>query len=141
MLTVDRGVPAAAIVVRPTSVQDPGPPSRPGSNLLFVGRLSEEKGPTLLLEAWNRSTASVRRKLEIIGDGPQAAEVAARAAASSNVLFAGRQGPEAVASAMQRAAALVLPSLWYEGFPTVVTEAFATGEPSSRATTPTSGLW
>jgi len=138
---VDRGVPAAAIVVRPTSVQDPGPPSRPGSNLLFVGRLSEEKGPTLLLEAWNRSTASVRRKLEIIGDGPQAAEVAARAAASSNVLFAGRQGPEAVASAMQRAAALVLPSLWYEGFPTVVTEAFATGEPSSRATTPTSGLW
>jgi glycosyltransferase involved in cell wall biosynthesis len=124
---VNDGVPAAAVVVRPTSIQDPGPPSSPGPNLLFVGRLTEEKGPMLLLEAWNRSTASASRKLEIIGDGPQAAEVAAKAAASTNVLFAGRQGPAAVESAMRRAATLVLPSLWYEGFPTVVTEAFAHG--------------
>jgi glycosyltransferase involved in cell wall biosynthesis len=126
---VDSHVPPEAVLVRPTSVPDPGPNRGGGSGLLFVGRLTEDKGAMLLLNAWNRSASSQRRHLSIIGDGPQSDEVIAAASKSPSVTFLGRQSASAVQDAIRRSAAVIVPSLWYEGFPTVIVEAFAHSRP------------
>jgi glycosyltransferase involved in cell wall biosynthesis len=51
------------------------------------------------------------------------------AATTPGVRFAGRLEADGVAAEIRRAAVVVLPSLWYEGFPTVVAEALAHGRP------------
>ncbi len=130
------GVPPEAIVIRPTSVPDPGPVTEPGDGLLFIGRLSEEKGVLPLLEAWRLSEASRRTSLTIIGGGPQLDEVKRRGDAIPGVKVLGRVSASVLSESMLGCAAVVLPSLCYEGFPTVATEAFAHGRPVIASETP-----
>jgi len=108
-------------------VPDPGPASPPGRHVLFVGRLSPEKGVLPLIEAWKRTRSSRDRVLEIVGDGPQAASVAEAARGVGSVALRGRVDAAGVAEAIRRCAVLVVPSTWYEGCPTVISEAFAHG--------------
>ena len=69
------GLPAEKIVVKPNFVHpDPGAGGGDGEYVLFVGRLSEEKGVDTLLKAWKRPR--VRVPLKIVGDGPLVPEVA-----------------------------------------------------------------
>jgi glycosyltransferase involved in cell wall biosynthesis len=130
------GVPSDAIVIRPTSVPDPGPVTEPGDGLLFVGRLSDEKGVLPLLEAWRLSRASHHTSLTIIGGGPQLDEVKRRGEAIPGVKVLGRVSASVLTDSMRRCAAVVLPSLCYEGFPTVATEACAYGRPLIACDTP-----
>jgi len=130
------GIPDEAIVLRPTSVADPGAVTPPGDDLLFVGRLSEEKGALPLLDAWSRSRASRERTLTMIGEGPQLDEVRQRSATMPGVRVLGRVSDQALEEAMRAAAAIAIPSLCYEGFPTVVSEAFAHGRPVIASDTP-----
>lgn len=122
---VRAGLPANKLAVKPNFIPDPRVheryPTRAG--VLFVGRLSEEKGVDTLLDAW----ANLDVPLTIIGDGPEAARL--RAKGSAHVRFLGRLGREAVIDAMASAAAVVVPSRWYENFPMTVVEAFAAGAP------------
>ena len=53
-----------------------------------------------------------------------------QAAAPPNVRFLGHVPMEAVEAEMRRAAALIAPSLCYEGFPMTLVEAFANGLPA-----------
>jgi glycosyltransferase involved in cell wall biosynthesis len=117
------------IVVRPNSVPDPGPTDPPGSGLLFVGRLTREKGVHLLLDAWRRTTKGFTT-LTFVGDGParEAVETAAEQM-GSGVLYAGRMDPAGVSTALRACAALVIPSIAPEALPLVVLEAFAHGRP------------
>ncbi len=117
------GLPADRVTVSGNFVADPGPApaGTKREGLLFVGRLSEEKGIRPLLAA----AALAGVGLRLAGDGPLAALV--RAAPGITAL--GRLGPAAVRAEMARATALVLPSLWYEAFPLVLVEAFAAGLP------------
>lgn len=46
------------------------------------------------------------------------------------VEWLGRQPPEQVQKLMQNAKMLVFPSVWYEGFPMVIVEAYALGLPA-----------
>jgi glycosyltransferase involved in cell wall biosynthesis len=55
--------------------------------------------------------------------------VAAAAREIPGVSWLGALDPEGVRREMRGAAFLVTPSLWYEGFPVVVAEAYATGLP------------
>ncbi len=87
--------------------------------LLFVGRLSNEKGVRTLLNAWQ----ALDKPLRVVGDGPLLDEL--RRSAPSSVTFLGRKSRAEVAMEMRRAMALVMPSEWYEGFPMVIAEAFA----------------
>ena len=81
------GVESDRITVRPTSLADPGAPSPPGSDLVFVGRLGEEKGVGVLLDAWRQSSARDQgRKLHIIGDGDLRGLVDAAASADASDL-------------------------------------------------------
>ena len=123
------GVPGRMIRVKPHFVADPGPrPSAPSESrtILYVGRLSPEKGLRTLLEAWAGVEPSAL-ELVIVGDGPLRAELEARRL--SNVTFLGWMPKQQVAAYMLRARALIFPSEWYETFGLTVVEAMASGLP------------
>lgn len=122
---VESGIPEHCIAVKPNSVPDsgytPGGVDRKGA--LFVGRLSEEKGIAALLAAWRDLDVPLR----IAGGGPLEALVAQVEHAAVTVL--GRIPPPAVGREMTEAAFLIIPSIWYEGFPMTIVEAFSRGLP------------
>lgn len=123
------GLPATKITVKPNFVPDPGPRPEPPSRssvVVFVGRLSQEKGLSVVLEAWARARPS-DLELLVIGDGPERASL--EAAAPVGVRFLGQLQPPEVKSWMQEARALVFPSIWYEAQPMVLLEALANGLP------------
>lgn len=125
------GLPAAKIRVKPNFVADAGPRSSPpssSSTVLFVGRLSMEKGILECLDAW-RAVWRGRRPLQllVVGDGPLRAEAEERSI--SGVRFLGRVPADEVLRLMREARALLFPSLWYEGQPMVLLEALAAGLP------------
>lgn len=115
------------VVVKANFVPDPGyaDPIQRHDHYLFVGRLSPEKGIKVLIKAARTN----QLPLQIIGTGPLEAEVIQLAAECPHVTFLGWQNREEVLQAMKTCRALVFPSLWYEGLPTVLLEAFATGTP------------
>ena len=122
------GLPEHLIVVKPNFLApDPGPGDGAGGYALFVGRLSVEKGLDVLLDAWRRAPG--RMPLRIIGDGPLATEVTRRSADIESVKLLGRLPAAAVRQQMKSAAAVVVPSVWYEGFPMTIVESFAVGTP------------
>lgn len=118
------GLPADRLAVKPNFVAavEEGQEARGGG--LFVGRLSQEKGGHILLEAWK---ALPQHHLTIIGDGPERS--ALERLAGPNVTFLGALPKDQVISHMRRAAFVAVPSIWYEGFGLTVIEAFACGTP------------
>ncbi|GLH76750.1 glycosyl transferase [Bradyrhizobium sp. SSBR45G] len=124
-LFASSGFDAERIDVKPNFLPDPGEPDwmarREG--ILFVGRLSPEKGVHDLL----RAAALANVPLRIAGDGPENDRL--RREAGPNVKFLGEIPRVDVLREMSSARALVVPSRWYEGFPMVVVEAFARGTP------------
>ena len=124
-LLVQGGLPADKVEVVPNFLEpDPGVGSGPRSGFLYIGRLSEDKGvPTLL-----RAAAAVPGMVRIAGRGPLSPQVDA-AAGTGDVEVLGRLEKDAVFDQLRRATAMVLPSVWYEGFPVSVLEAYATGTP------------
>ncbi len=95
---------------------------------LYVGRLSEEKGVRVMLEAWRAHPELP--ELRIVGDGPLGAEVEAAARRDPRVRWLGRRPRSEVLETMGRAWALVFPSLCYENAPVVLAEAQAMGLPA-----------
>ncbi len=107
----------------PISVPDLGPKPDPTTgDVIFVGRLSPEKGAALFAEAAGR----VGLRPVFVGDGPLAGELAAR---YPEARLLGWQDAAGVQAAMRAARALVFPSFWYEGQPLTVLEAKALGVP------------
>jgi glycosyltransferase involved in cell wall biosynthesis len=115
------GLPAGRISVKPNWVTRPAPLSadHEQKGALFVGRLDEQKGVRVLLQAWQ----GLDYPLTIIGDGPLADLV--QQSVNPWITFLGRQPRERVQQEMQAARFLVLPSVGYEMFPLTVLEAFA----------------
>lgn len=121
-------VPSERIVVRPTSAPDPGPPEPPtGADLLFVGRLDEQKGVRLLLEAWASAPNPHAATLHVVGDGPLRSLVDEAAASDPTVVAHGLLAPDQVAERLRAAGAVVIPSTWFEGLPRVLVEAMSHG--------------
>jgi glycosyltransferase involved in cell wall biosynthesis len=124
------GLPAERIRVKANFVADPGRRAVPVSDsreVLYVGRISPEKGVETLVQAWGQVAATTRLELVIIGDGPNRAALERRA--PPGVRFEGQLPPARVRERMSAARSLVLPSIWYEGQPMVVLEALAAGLP------------
>jgi len=123
------GLPAARVRVHAHGVVDPGPRISPPSasrEVLFVGRLSPEKGVDVLLEAWRRA-APVGLRLVVVGDGPERQRLADLRV--PGVELAGRMTPDELIQRRAGARALAFPSVWYETFGLVVVEAMASGLP------------
>jgi len=127
---IQGGLPGPAIYVKPNFMdRDPGERTSPGTSMLFVGRLSAEKGVHVLVRSWGKLSSYI--PLLIVGDGPMRQELEAETASKKlNITFAGWRSREEIIAAMKSAFALLLPSVCYEGFPMTLVEAFACGTPA-----------
>jgi len=92
-------------------------------HFLFVGRLSDEKGIHVLLNSFKESDY----KLKIAGYGPCEELVNRFSQTNSNVDFVGSLEPHQVMDEMKKCQALIFPSIWYEGMPMTIIEAFSEG--------------
>lgn len=119
-------------VLKPNFLPDPlsSPVLDNGSELrephfLFVGRLTDEKGVSLLLKTFEHSNCIIK----IAGDGPLRDQVQQAAKTNPSILYLGKLNTEEVKKEMMKCTALIFPSLWFEGMPMTIIEAFATGTP------------
>lgn len=97
-----------------------------GRHLLYFGRLSPEKGIDGLIDA----AAAEGVPLVIVGDGPKRAELEAQAdRLGSRVRFAGYLKGGRLWAHVEAAAAIVLPSVWYEIAPKSILEAQIRAKP------------
>jgi glycosyltransferase involved in cell wall biosynthesis len=125
-------VPRERVRVVPNGVDRGGavPPAgaREARELLFVGRLVEQKNVLAAVDAMAELPRDVT--LRIVGEGEQAARIGARirALGLSNVRLEGRLDPAELDAAYRRATALLMPSS-HEGMPLVLLEALAAGVP------------
>jgi glycosyltransferase involved in cell wall biosynthesis len=114
------------------------PPSAPGAaaaagvtRFLFAGRLVGWKGVDLLLDAFARVRRVVPARLEIVGDGPERARLAARAdglGCRADVALTGWLDPRDCARRMRSCDVFVSPSLQESGGVAVL-EAMASARP------------
>jgi glycosyltransferase involved in cell wall biosynthesis len=119
---IEGGLPAERIVVKPNFVQPQPAQDAVRMGALFVGRLSLEKGLSLLADALALVPSMTVR---VIGDGPEMPLVKAHA----QLHALGQLDREDVMRHMHSAAYLLMPSIWYETFGLVQMEAFACGLP------------
>ncbi|PTL99316.1 MAG: hypothetical protein DA407_16865 [Bacteroidetes bacterium] len=114
------------IIVKPNSTDDliVDKSKKINNKFLFVGRLSKEKGVDTLVKAFNEIP---EMELDIIGSG--VLETSLKKIAEKNIKFHGSQNREYIKEKLNTAKALVFPSIWYEGLPNTLIEAFSTGTP------------
>jgi glycosyltransferase involved in cell wall biosynthesis len=113
-------------VVKPNFVEDPGYSYNEREDFfLVVGRLSEEKGIATVLEAIGHG----KFKVVFIGDGPLKDLVLEATTRNANIQYLGFQNKTVILDYLRRCRALLFPSVWYEGFPITILEAFSTGTP------------
>jgi len=100
--------------------------------LVCVGRLTEQKGQLLLVEAAARLAADgILFELVLVGDGPMRKDVEAcikRHHLCDRVRITGWMSNEQVREQIQQSRAMVLPS-FAEGLPVVIMESLALGRP------------
>jgi len=126
---VEGGLPAERLSVNPNFLfEDPGVGEGRGGYALFAGRLAEEKGLPVLINAWKRLPSSIH--LRVLGLGPLSDWLVSEIAGSPNVEWLGWQPREQVLAQMKGAAALIFPSQCYETGALSIVEGFATGLPA-----------
>jgi colanic acid/amylovoran biosynthesis glycosyltransferase len=100
--------------------------------LASIGRLSEQKGQLLLVEALGQlRRQGLRVELDFVGDGelrPQVERAIAEQGLSDSVSITGWADGETVRHVLDACSAFVLPS-FAEGLPVVIMEAMARGRP------------
>jgi glycosyltransferase involved in cell wall biosynthesis len=108
--------------------QEPvGPCEEPSQYLLYMGRLSREKGVKTLLQAVKGLPSDI--PLKIAGDGPDRAELESIARREKqSVEFTGHLAGRELNSVLSGTAALIVPSESYENAPHSILEAFALGK-------------
>jgi len=129
------GLPSKRLLVIPPGLAYPaiglGHQRKPSAKVRFayIGGISWQKGIHILLEAFNGVSGPV--ELWIAGDETVAPDYAAqlRAQASPNVCFIGKLTRQAVWETLAQVDVVVVPSIWYETFSFLVSEAFAAGLP------------
>ncbi len=92
---------------------------------IYMGRLTEEKGILNLLEVFSKTDM----RILIIGDGTLKQKVIDAAQKNSNINYLGFKSRDEIIPLVEKAAALIVPSLWFEGMPMTILEAFSVGTP------------
>lgn len=130
---IEAGLPAEKVHVKPNFFAG-NPTVIPWSSrrpvVVFLGRLSAEKGITTLVRSWLKWGVSAP-ELRILGDGPLRDRLKRLVNGKAPVRFLGHVDALAAQDEIARARLLVLPSEWFEGFPMVIREAFALGTPAA----------
>jgi glycosyltransferase involved in cell wall biosynthesis len=136
---VEGGLPANRITIKPNFcpdivLNDPRPAGQPFT-LCFAGRLSIDKGIGVLLDAWTGfsnaldADSKTQPRLRIIGDGDLADRVAKTAEQCNAIEYLGSLSHKDTVREIAHADGLVCPSIWYEGMPMTLLEAFSAGTP------------
>lgn len=102
-------------------------PKMNGEGILYMGRLSKEKGVALLLEA--AAKANIERPIYICGDGPEREKLEqySRELNLRTVEFLGFLSKPELQAVARKCSVLVLPSIWFENAPMVLYEALSLG--------------
>jgi glycosyltransferase involved in cell wall biosynthesis len=103
-----------------------------GSYYLFLGRLVEEKGVLVLLEAWAKLRVVLGKRtpeLRLAGEGPLETVVKQHATDNPSVTYLGFMNGAAKTKALSECRALVVPSTWWEPLGIVVYEAYDHARP------------
>ncbi len=128
------GLPEERLFVKPhfcATPEDLVPWDLRENKVVHIGRLSKHKGVQVLLQAWSL-WGDAAPALELIGDGPERAELAGLVETlrlKHKVTFRGMVSEHEKYAALSRAKLLVMPTLWFETFGLVIGEAFAHGVP------------
>ncbi len=127
ILSSSLGLSEDKLVVKPNSTDDlekfhGSEKAREG--FLFIGRLSEEKGVDRLINAFN---GLPKCKLEVIGTGDLYDKL--KSNSNSNIVFHGKQDKSFINRKLSTTKALIVPSIWYEGLPNTILEAYSSGTP------------
>jgi glycosyltransferase involved in cell wall biosynthesis len=97
--------------------------------VIFAGRLTVEKGVRSLIRAW-KDWGVAAPELRLAGDGSLLPELVGMSAGLP-IRFLGQLSAEVAQVEIAQARLLILPSECFEGFPMVVSEAFAFGTPAA----------
>ncbi len=121
-------IPRDKIVHVPPFLPDPKLRVSDGDYFIYAGRLSAEKGLSILVEAFRRLPQT---KLVVIGDGPLKNDLHSfiENHRLENVKLVGFQSPENVQKIMAGCMALVMPSICLENMPYAIIEAMACAKP------------
>lgn len=129
------GFPAERTVLLPHGLEYPAESplrrrvSHTGLRIFYAGGLSWQKGIHVLVEA----LVGIRGYVELWIAGDQSADpvyvTRLQALAGSNVRFLGQLNREGVWNALAQVDVVAVPSLWYETYSFLVSEAFAAGLP------------
>jgi glycosyltransferase involved in cell wall biosynthesis len=103
-------------------------------SVLYLGRLSHEKGIPVLLEAWQKFRATQPSntqlsRLVIAGEGPLQHMVEKAATSNPSIRFEGYVSGERKAELLRSCRAVVVPSVWWEALGLVVYEAYDYSKP------------
>lgn len=117
------GIPEEKLYVKANAVNIPDeiPQMESDPYFLFVGRLTESKGVKLLKEI----AAKIDIPIWLVGEGELEEELRAQ----KNIYTLGKQDYKKTLTFIKNAKALILPSIWYEGMPMTILEAFALKTP------------
>lgn len=129
---VEAGLPKRKVYVKPNFYS--GNPkvvawSQRQPYVVFVGRLTAEKGVINLLRAWQEWGAGAP-ELHMVGEGDLRPELE-RMAVGLPIRFLGQVSAEEAQAEIAGAQLQILPSEWFETFGLAVIEAFAHGTPSA----------
>lgn len=126
LLSSSLGVTEDKINIKPNSTDDffiNKKEDQERAGYLFVGRLSKEKGVDVLVNAFNK----LNLKLDIIGTGDLKEEL--ESISGSNITFHGSKNRDFIKQKLFNTKALMFPSIWYEGLPNTIIEAYSSGTP------------
>lgn len=126
---VSAGWPEEKFVIKPNFVDTPaggfsGTAKNTGGYFIYVGRLSDEKGVSDLVEAWR----DIKYPLKIVGDGPLSDLI--RTEENPFIEWLGPKSKEEVFKLLEGADLTIMTSRCYEGFPLVLLESFACSTPA-----------
>lgn len=97
------------------------------TKFLYVGRLDRYKGIDFILKVW--PSLPQEYELHIYGDGECRGICEEAARQNTNIHFFGFQSHQEIFKSLQSAAALLFPSMLYEGFSMTLAESFGAGRP------------
>jgi glycosyltransferase involved in cell wall biosynthesis len=116
-----------------TPCRDPSEKYSPNADrkfsILFVGRLIEAKGVTLLLQAAERLKSDPRIVFKFVGQGPLRQKIIETSKYCNNVSYLGAFGPERLRECYCDADVTIVPSIHEEGYGRVIMEAIACATP------------
>ena len=131
-LAIRAGLPAHKIRVKPNCMPTPPLPvqwEKREAKVVFVGRLTTEKGARVVVDAW-RLLGSAAPRLEIIGGGTEFKSISESVKSSRlPILLHGAVPPTRVEELLRTARLLILPSICFESFSLSALEAMAQGVP------------